>query len=53
MKRILSLGLLTLAILGSGAVAAAACPDFVITPDGRECYLIRQSHSGACYYNCE
>lgn len=52
MKRALPLLFLLLITLGSSIVAAAACPDFVILPDGRECTLTGVSTTGSCYYKC-
>lgn len=52
MKRFLSLALLTVSILGSSIVAAAACPDIIVTSGGTECHLVGETDKGSCAYSC-
>ena len=52
MKRFLSLALLTVSILGSSIIAAAACPDIIVTSDGTECRLVGTTDKGSCAYDC-
>jgi hypothetical protein len=52
MKRFLSLALLTVSILGSSIVTAAACPHILVTADGTECRLVGQTDKGSCAYDC-
>lgn len=52
MKRFLSLALVVFSILGSSIVAAAACPDIIVTSNGTECRLVGTTDKGSCAYDC-